>query len=140
MILKISEAIFLDTAFFKALIDIRDEFHAEAVKIWRKIAKLDVKLVTTNFVLDETFTLIRVKCGLRAVMNFRESLAAGLKRMKIIRVLLCDEEKAWEWFLLNWSDLSFTDCVSFTVMKRLGLTSVATFDNHFQKAGLRIKK
>ena len=45
-----------------------------------------------------------------------------------------DDAGAWEWFEMDWSKLSFTDCVSFAVMKRLGLTDVATFDEHFTRA------
>ena len=135
---NINEAIFLDTAYFKALIDKKDEFHKQAVKKWKSIAQKDVKLITTNFVLDETFTLVKVKCGLNAVIEFRNRLAAGLKRMKIIRTLLIDEEKAWDWFLKDWSNLSFTDCVSFAVMERLELKRVATFDRHYSKAGFTI--
>lgn len=138
MVFKKDEVIFLDSSFFKALIDIKDEFHTQAVKIWKIIADQDVNFITTNYILDETFTLIRVKCGLQAVTDFRERLSAGLKRMKIIRVLLTDEEKAWKWFLKDWSNLSFTDCVSFAVMERLELKRVATFDHHFSKAGFKI--
>ncbi len=138
MVFETNKVIFLDSSFFKALIDIKDDFHSPAVKIWKRMAEQDVKLITINYILDETFTLIRVKCGLLAVIDFRERLSAGLKRMKIIRVLLTDEEKAWKWFLKDWSNLSFTDCVSFAVMQRLELKRVATFDQHFSKAGFKI--
>lgn len=132
-----TESVFVDTAFFKALADPKDDFHLQAIKILEQIEKESVRLVTTNFVLDETITLIRVRCGLERVKKFREILA-GLASFKIYRILIKDEEKAWDWFWNDWSHLSFTDCVSFAVMKRLGIDRAATFDRHFVKAGFKI--
>ncbi|MBI4066783.1 PIN domain-containing protein [Candidatus Gottesmanbacteria bacterium] len=139
MVSKINESIFIDTAFFKALIDTKDDFHEDAVTILERLNKQSTQLITSNFILDETITLIRVKCGRDRVKDLQRSLLK-LKRFKIIRVISLDEKNAWEWFWNDWSRLSFTDCVSFALMKRLGLTRVATFDNHFQKAGFQVEK
>lgn len=130
--------VFTDTAFFKALADEKDDFHQQAIKILKKLEDEQAQLVTTNFVLDESFTLIRVRCGLERVRMFREKIAT-LSPLKIIRVLAIDEEKAWDWFWNDWRNLSFTDCVSFAVMKRLNLIYAATFDQHFTRAGFKIK-
>lgn len=53
---------------------------------------------------------------------------------------MTDEARAWNWFLKDWSDFSFTDCVSFALMERLGFKRVATFDRHFSKAGFKEEK
>lgn len=132
---KTSNAIFVDTSFFKALIDIKDDFHLPAVDIWKGIIKNKTVLITTNFILDETFTLIRVRNGLEAALEFKDKLAEGLRRIKLIRVMIQDEANAWNWFSNNWRDLSFTDCTSFAVMKRLGIVRAAAFDRHFARAG-----
>lgn len=137
MVLKISETIFIDTAFFKALVDENDDFHQEAIEIFTKLAHQKDPLVTTNFILDETVTLIRVRCGLERVKKFQERLAK-FTELQLIRVSVQDEANAWDWFWNDWSKLSFTDCVSFAVMKRLGIEKVATFDEHFKKAGFEI--
>ncbi|MEK7565841.1 MAG: PIN domain-containing protein [Patescibacteria group bacterium] len=130
-----SVQIFVDTSFFKGLIDGRDDFHKEAVKIFAGMAKEDIVLITSNYILDETFTLIRKRRGRDKVKELRDFLAKAIPPIKIVRVIAGDEANAWGWFLKDWSDLSFTDCVSFAVVKRLGLDRVATFDQHFQKAG-----
>ncbi len=132
------QKVFLDTSFFKALIDIHDDFHQEAIIIWGEIKNSPMVLMTTNFILDESFTLIRVKCGLPISLEFRERLAAGLKRIRILRVITDDEAKAWDWFINNWSGLSFTDCTSFAFMKRCGISEVASFDEHFSRAGFKV--
>lgn len=133
----VDKTIFVDTSMFYALVNQKDEFHHQAEDIWERLHSQKVKLLTSNYVLDETFTLIRSRRGRDLVDEFRKNLA-GQHKIKIIRVLVTDEAKAWEWFLLDWSDLSFTDCVSFALMKRLGVENVASFDNHFKRAGFKL--
>ena len=129
--------IFIDTSFFKAIIDPTDDFHKDSQRIWEKLEKERATLVTSNYVLDESFTLIRIRCGLEVVDKFRKDLAESAQLLKIVRAALADESNAWEWFLKDWSKLSFTDCVSFAVMKRLHLIRVCTFDEHFTRAGFQ---
>ena len=136
--MKQSVEVFVDTSGFKALVDEKDEFHYRAVEKWDNFARKGVSLVTSNYILDESYTLIRVKCGLKVVKNFRILLAEGLKDIKVSRITLDDELLAWDWFGKDWSGLSFTDCVSFTVMKRLGIKQVFGFDNHFKRAGFEV--
>lgn len=134
------KGIFIDTSFFKALVDKQDEFYPRAVKIWKKLQVDNPPLFTSNYILDEAFTLIRLRCGLEKVTKFRNLLAESSPQLKIIRVMVVDESTAWKWFLKNWSGLSFTDCITFAVMNRLGLKEVVTFDRHFIKAGFQIVK
>lgn len=133
-----SDQVFIDTSFFKGLIDEKDEFHAASLKVWDKVKEEKVQLVTTNYVLDETFTLIRKRRGLDKAKELRDFLVQVGPQIKIIRVFSADDANAWDWFIKDWSDLSFTDCVSFAVMKRLDLKKVLTFDNHFSRAGFEI--
>lgn len=135
---KHSDSVFADTSFFKALFDLKDNFHQDAEKIWQRIEEEKILVVTTNYVLDESFTLLRKRSGCDLVKKFRDDLAIT-KNVLIIRVTIFDEAGAWEWFLLDWSDLSFTDCVSFAVMKRLGIKRAAAFDQHFTRAGFKVE-
>lgn len=131
---------FLDTSFFKAFIDPEDEFHMTALSLWQKMQEQQVSLITSNYILDESFTLIRVRCGTTTVSSFRSLLAKSGSILKIIRVTTQDEATAWEWFLKDWSKLSFTDCTCFALMKRLGIHRVASFDDHFKRAGFTLEK
>lgn len=132
--------VFLDSSYFKALIDEKDEFHFQAEDILTLLANTQSQLMTTNYIIDETATLLRVRCGLEVALKFRRLLATSTPTIKLTRVIVADDAAAWKWFIKDWSNLSFTDCVSFAVMKRLGLTHVATFDQHFQRAGFTIIK
>lgn len=131
-----SNQVFIDTSMFFALVHDKDEFHNTAASILKKLETEKTLLITSNYVLDETFTLIRLRRGIKIADNFRRSLTRGIK---IVRITVADEAGAWQWFLKDWSKLSFTDCVSFAAMTRLGLKRVATFDKDFQKAGFQIQ-
>lgn len=130
--------VFLDTSFFKALIDTKDEFHGRALVWWEDKTRITRLYITSNFILDETFTLVRTCCSKTIALNVRDLLVEAEPPIDIVRVILKDETDAWTWFKKDWSKLSFTDCVSFAQMKRLGITDVATFDEHFKRAGFHI--
>lgn len=130
--------VFIDTSWFKAFADPEDDFHQLAKNQFSKMQVSKTKLITTNYILDESFTLIRVRIDLKSAMDFRQMLASMSDMLKIIRILSQDDAKSWDWFPKNWSKLSFTDCTSFAVMHRLGLKDVATFDDHFSRAGFNV--
>lgn len=132
------ETIFVDTSFFKGLADDQDNFYKVALKIWSRLGNGDFQLLTSNFVLDETFTLIRPRRKVEGAVGFRDLLIESFTDLEIARVTVEDEAAAWEWFIRDWSDLSFTDCTSFAIMKRLGISRAATFDKHFALAGFKI--
>lgn len=136
---KASSKIYLDSSLFKALVDETDDFHRKAQTIWEKLLKEKVQLTTSNYILDETFTLIRIKCGLDKAKKLRIILSGYADNLAIKRVTARDEARAWDWFIKEWSGLSFTDCVSFALMKRLDFDRVATFDDHFSRAGFQIE-
>lgn len=132
--------VFVDTSLFKALLDPKDDFHLAGVTIWGRLKLEQSCLGTSNFVLDETYTLLRKRCGKETAMRLRQLFIDNGPYFKISRVLAIDEADAWQWFSKDWSNLSFTDCTSFAIMKRLGLVEVATFDGHFERAGFKVVK
>lgn len=131
------ELVFVDTSAFKALVDENDDFHDAAVKIWENLKEARSELLTSNFILDECYTLIRMKCGLKKCQKLRSLLSDLAGEIRIMRVGLEDELNAWKWFDLDWSGLSFTDCTCFSMMKRLGLSTYFGFDKHFERAGFK---
>ena len=136
-----NKRIFIDSSGFKALIDDRDAFYEQSVVIWKNLGlEKDVELMTSNFMVDESLTLLRNKCGLEKALLLRKILIEGEPVIKVIRVKMNDEAGAWKWFIKDWSKLSFTDCVSFAQMKRLGIKRVFGFDKHFERAGFELEK
>lgn len=130
--------VFVDTSAFKALMDERDDFYNEAGMIWQGFLKTKVELLTSNFILDESYTLLRARRNLETVKLLRSFLIDSEIPIKITRVTARDEVEAWKWFVRDWSKLSFTDCVSFAMMKRMGIKKVFSFDQHFARAGFKL--
>lgn len=136
-----NEYVFVDTSGFKALLDPNDTFFERVWALWPALQNSPtVKLVTSNYILDESLTLIRLRCGLKIAMELREMIEKSDTSIKVVRVENTDEEHAWEWFKNDWSKLSFTDCVSFAMMKRLGISRVVSFDEHFKRAGFIVEQ
>jgi uncharacterized protein len=86
-------------------------------------------------VFDETLTLVR-----RRLDHARAKAVARRLRSSPSVVLLHIGEEDFaaglEWFE-RYADktFSFTDCVSFAVMRRMKLKTALTFDQHFTQAG-----
>ena len=132
-----SKAVFIDTSFFKALIDSQDDFYDQANSVWRKLRIARVQLITSNYIIDETATLIRARLGVKIALKFRQTVVNS-RQIKIVRVLVADEATAWDWFKKNWSRLSYTDCICFAQMQRLNISQVCSFDQHFKRAGFSL--
>lgn len=135
-----NNTVFVDSSFWKAYIDVRDEFYKDALQILNQLKSEGCLLLTTNYILDETFTLVRIRCGLEVAKDLKNVLEKAEFGLEVTRVLAQDDAAAWEWFENKWSKLSFTDCVSFAVMRRLSISRVAAFDEHFAKAGFKVEK
>ena len=95
-------------------------------------------LVSTDYVVDETLTLVRARLGLRAAAEWWAQIDAS-SRIRWERIDASRAEKARAWFF-EWTDkdFSFTDCTSFVVMEELGLQRALTTDRHFAQAGFDV--
>ena len=93
------------------------------------------QLLTSNFIIDETITLIRARLGWQAARIFDER-ARGGKLARYVAVEPQDEDAAWDIFV-RYHDhaFSFTDCTSFAIMRRLGLTTAVSLDEDFRTFG-----
>jgi predicted nucleic acid-binding protein len=129
------QRVFVDTSAFIALLDPRDDCHAQAVHIEKSLASQAAHLVTTNFVLDETYTGLRGKIQHSAILRFRNSVRQS-RQLNVMRITETLEDQAWEIFArYHDKDFSFTDCTSFAVMQQLGITTAFAFDEHFEQFG-----
>ena len=130
--------IFVDTSAWYAS-EVEDDInHEKARRFLSGIAsgKYGVA-VTTDYVLDETLTLLHSKKGLTVALTFIEKI----RKSKSIRIFWVSEsifEKALGIFKkTSDSSWSFTDCTSFALMKDLSITEAFTFDSHFMQAGFQ---
>jgi hypothetical protein len=130
--------LFVDTSGWYACASETDRAHATARSA--RDAWLDGGglLVTTDYVLAETLTLLRRRLGLAATETWWEHVQAT-PRLRWEWVGMERVEKARAMFFHHRDkDYSFTDCTSFVVMKELKLKQALTTDKHFAQAGFQV--
>lgn len=133
-----SKAVFVDTSGLLAVWHKQDQFHKCAVQQWSQLTQHPFRLLTSNYVLDETYSIIRKRLGIQGVVCFREMLLGDPALCQVFPVSAVDEHRAWEWFVRDMQRLSYTDATSFALMERLGVSVVFGFDQHFAYAGFRL--
>lgn len=126
---------FADSNGWIALNSKRDQLNPLAVQKNRALLQSGCRYLTTNFVLDETYTGLMAKVGHFAAVDFGEKIRAA-RTVQIIHITPEIEEEAWALFKqYSDKDFSFTDCTSFVVMRRFGLGEAFTNDHHFEQMG-----
>lgn len=130
--------IFIDTGAFLARHLPRDQCHAAAVRGWKELATAGGPCATSSFVLDETFTLLGRRAGHAFAAERARSILASTA-LTILRPGPEDELGALEDFeKFADQEVSFTDCVSFVLMRKARLRRAFTFDAHFRRAGFEM--
>ncbi len=134
--------VFVDTSAWFAASFGRDQHHEAAAASYRELSRSGAHLITTDYVLDETLTLMKSR-GIEAkrIESFHKQirLAEEHGRLRLVFIDANLFAEAWKQFQ-SFSDqtLSFTDCASFAVAQRLRVDAVFTFDRHFELAGFSI--
>jgi predicted nucleic acid-binding protein len=131
------KALFIDTGAFLAKEIAADQHHGKAVEFWNRIHGEGSELYSSEHVLDETATLLARRTSYAWSTGWgRDVLGAG------VHFLATEEGDLLEAFFLmkKFADqaVSFTDCISFVLMKKEGLRDVFGFDRHFASAGFRV--
>jgi len=130
--------LFVDTSAWLALNDKNDQHHSEAVSRSGAIRKQKIALITSEYIVDESITVIRYRVSHRAAVVFGDSLMGST----ILTIAdITDEERFNAWVLFKKygdKELSYTDCTSFALMKKLGLQKAFTFDDHFRQIGFEL--
>lgn len=126
-------AVFVDTSAFLALLDADDENHAMAKKGLEGLLQTDSHLVTSNYVLVETFALLQNRLGMESVRVFQEDIVPLLE----IKWVDAATHAVATGVLLSAGrrKLSLVDCSSFEVMRRSGIRRALTHDGHFREQG-----
>ena len=115
--------------------------HHSTDACWRASEKAAPKdgedtLLTTSYVLVETFALVQARLGLQATRLLNDDV------VPILRITWVDEElhRAAITALVTAQrrDLSLVDCVSFEAIRRLGAERAFAFDRHFRQQGFAV--
>ncbi len=131
------KGLFVDTSGWMSLADGNDPAHELCRKARDHWLKQGGILVSSDYVMDESLTLLRVRLRLQAAQQWWDQVAAS-PRVRWEWVDHSRAEKARASFF-HWSDktFSFTDCTSFVIMKELRLRRALTTDRHFEQAGFQ---
>ncbi|UCE12372.1 MAG: type II toxin-antitoxin system VapC family toxin [Candidatus Heimdallarchaeota archaeon] len=131
--------IFIDTGAFFASKVKNDVNNPSAVKIEKEIQQGKYgKMITTNYILDELYTLLRGRVSHEETIQIGETIRRS-RNIRIIWILEALEEKSWDFFKEHQDKTySFTDCTCFVVMRSLGINIAFSYDSHFEQAGFRI--
>ena len=124
--------VFADTFYFLALLNPRDKAHARAVAY---TASFPGEMVTTAWVLTELGDALwhpANRSKFIATVTYLKTNAQGkitppdpVLFEEGIKLFEARPDKEW----------SLTDCISFVVMQREGITEALTGDHHFEQAG-----
>lgn len=127
--------IFVDTSAFLALYVKRDQYHRQASKIFPSLPR---PFSTSNHVVDELATLLGRITGYRYAADRVDDVYAS-ESIDVLSSTRNDEVEAIRWMRkFADKDISFTDCISFGMMRRVGIRTAFTFDRHFRDAGFHI--
>ncbi|MFW9780541.1 MAG: type II toxin-antitoxin system VapC family toxin [Candidatus Heimdallarchaeota archaeon] len=131
--------IFIDTGAFFASKVKNDVNHSSAVRVEAEIREGKYgKMVTTNYILDELYTLLRRRVSHEEAIEIGEAIRNS-SNIRIIWILEALEKKSWEWFKESQDKTySFTDCTSFVVMQSLEIGAAFTYDSHFAQAEFQV--
>ena len=133
------ERLFVDTWGWLVLADSKDPAHAQSV-FERLRRSAPGHLITTDYVLDETFTRLFSRCTFALARQFSDAALqaerAGLLQVERITPERFDGAYRLQLRYRDKPDISFTDLTSFVVMKELGIREVLTADAHFKQVHL----
>ena len=134
--------IFVDTGAWIGLSVSRDQAHAAAAAFAANVAKRRAALLTTNYVLGESYTRIRYDDGHAKALTFDVLIRELIRRrhLTVAWVTPAVHELAMAMFR-KYSDQEFSvvDCASFVVAKRKNIREVFGFDSDFAKMGFILR-
>ena len=127
---------FIDTGDFLAIADKSDTFHELSVAAYQKLVEQKAILYTSNYIIDETITLIRARVNHDAAVAFIKGLDAS--NIRILHVTEKDEHSAKEIFIkYKDKDFSYTDCTSFAIIDKYSIDAALSLDEHFSQYGYK---
>ena len=128
--------VFIDTSAFLAILNADDQNHDRAKQVWADLITRDALLICTNYVLVETVALVQHRLGMQAARVFQEDV------LPVVNIEWVNEAHhgAGVSAILTAGrrQLSLVDCVSFEMMRQLGIDTAFVFDHRFEEQGFKI--
>ena len=125
---------FIDTSAFMAVVHSDDANHSIAVEIWRALIDHRANLITTNYVVVESISLMHQWSGISIVHKFTADLLVATdvkwidKEVHMVGIASVLAGSRGGPSLVDWT--------SFEFMRRGGIQTAFAFDKHFDEQGL----
>jgi len=127
--------LFVDSSAWYALADADDKYHSSARAFLSQALEVYTRLITSNCVVGETYTLIRTRLGYREAWEFI-ARARSSSRLEVIFINEVMESEAYRLLRkFQDQDFSYVDGTSFALMRERKIEEAFTYDEHFSVTG-----
>lgn len=126
--------VFIDTSYIIAVLRKKDTHHATAVAATLRYRGT---FVTTEYVLIEAMNYLNALPFRSAVSRTVESLRRNPGTLVVPASTELLDDGIALFSARSDKDWGLTDCISFVVMEREGVTEALTSDRHFEQAGFK---
>jgi len=126
-------SVFVDTSAILATIDADDPRHAAATRAWRDLIESGERIVTSNYVILETVSLLHSRLGADIARKFIQDAVPAIDIVWVDRTLH-DLAVAAALAVEGKSGPSLVDCVSFQIISTEH-SRVFAYDKHFAQKG-----
>src|SRR5438128_9678724 len=128
------KTVFADTGYYIALVNSEDEYHLRAREY---TASFRGSFLTTSWVLLELANHLAKEPNRALFLSLFDDLRRN-QRVRILPPAQAEFDRGIELYRHRPDkDWSLTDCISFVVMNREGITEALTADRHFDQAGFK---
>jgi len=136
--------LFIDTWGWIVLGNKREPRHTELTNSYSSWKDQDVMSYTTDYILDETFTLLFRRVPFKEAKHSLDIIDLAIKKgyLRLERITAERFEKA-KGLRMKFRDkprISFTDLTTMVVMTELQITDILTEDDHFTQVGMGFQK
>ena len=136
--------LFIETWGWIVLGNKREPRHAELLEFYSAWKKQKGRSYTTDYVLDETFTLLfrrlRIEDAKKSVNAIEKGIERGYIRLERITAERFEMAKSLRMRFQDKPRISFTDFTSMVVMAELGIADILTEDEHFTQVGMGFQR
>lgn len=132
--------LFIDTWGWVTIHNKRESRHEEVKSFYSRFRRQREAAYTTDYVLDETFTLLFKRLPFvqarESLEKLDEAIQEGYLRLERITPERFEQAKGLRLKLHDKPGISFTDLTSMVVMKEFDIADILTGDTHFVQVGM----
>jgi predicted nucleic acid-binding protein len=136
--------LFVDTWGWVVLHNKRETKHDEVKAFYRQYRLSGANIYTTDYVLDETLTLLFRRLPLdlakTSMKSINDAIEQGYLHLEWMSAPRFEETKVLRLRFDDKPRISFTDLTSMVVMKELGVKDIVTGDEHFEHVGMGFQR